>query len=46
MQTALQEMVIDGIRTNIPLQVDIMADSAFQAGEQNIHYLEKKLGLS
>ncbi len=46
MQTALQEMVIDGIKTNIPLQEDIMADSAFQAGAQNIHYLEKKLGIS
>ncbi len=46
MQTALSEMVIDGIRTNIPLQQDIMADSAFAQGCQNIHYLEKKLGLT
>ena len=46
MQTALSEMVIDGIKTNIQLQVDIMSDSAFRAGSQNIHYLEKKLGLS
>ncbi|HHA18279.1 MAG TPA: acetyl-CoA carboxylase biotin carboxylase subunit [Methylophaga sp.] len=45
MQTALSEMVIDGIRTNIQLQVEIMADSAFRAGGQNIHYLEKKLGI-
>ena len=45
MQMALSEMVIDGIKTNIQLQVDIMSDSAFQVGEQNIHYLEKKLGL-
>ncbi|MEY4767506.1 MAG: acetyl-CoA carboxylase biotin carboxylase subunit, partial [Pseudomonadota bacterium] len=45
MRTALSEMVIDGIKTNIPLQCDIMADSAFCAGGQNIHYLEKKLGL-
>ncbi|MFW5443541.1 MAG: acetyl-CoA carboxylase biotin carboxylase subunit [Methylococcaceae bacterium] len=45
MQTALSEMIIDGIKTNIPLQVDIMADSAFRAGCQNIHYLEKKLGI-
>ena len=45
MQTALSEMVIDGIRTNIQLQMDIMADSAFAAGGQNIHYLEKKLGI-
>ncbi len=46
MKTALSEMVIDGIKTNIPLQIDIMADSAFAAGSQNIHYLEKKLGMS
>lgn len=46
MKTALSEMVIDGIRTNIQLQVDIMADNAFVSGGQNIHYLEKKLGLS
>lgn len=45
MQTALSEMVIDGIRTNIQLQMDIMADSAFATGGQNIHYLEKKLGI-
>jgi acetyl-CoA carboxylase biotin carboxylase subunit len=45
MRTALSEMVIDGIKTNIPLQVDIMADANFQKGGINIHYLEKKLGL-
>jgi acetyl-CoA carboxylase biotin carboxylase subunit len=45
MRTALSEMVIDGIRTNIPLHVEIMADPNFQAGGVNIHYLEKKLGL-
>lgn len=45
MKTALSEMVIDGIKTNIPLQQSIMADSAFAAGSQNIHYLEKKLGI-
>ncbi len=45
MQTALNEMIIDGIKTNIPLQMDIMADNAFRTGGQNIHYLEKKLKL-
>ena len=45
MRTALSEMVIDGIKTNIPLQAEIMADPNFQAGGMNIHYLEKKLGL-
>ena len=45
MNTALSEMVIEGINTNIALQRDIMNDCAFQAGGANIHYLEKKLGL-
>jgi acetyl-CoA carboxylase biotin carboxylase subunit len=45
MRTALSEMVIDGIKSNIPLQVRIMDDSNFQAGATNIHYLEKKLGI-
>ena len=45
MNTALSEMVIDGIKTNIPLHRDIMRDATFQAGSVNIHYLEKKLGL-
>jgi acetyl-CoA carboxylase biotin carboxylase subunit len=45
MQGALSEMVIDGIKTNIPLQKNIMKDSVFKAGGANIHYLEKKLGL-
>jgi acetyl-CoA carboxylase biotin carboxylase subunit len=45
MRIALSEMVVDGIKTNIPLHMDIMNDSAFQAGGVNIHYLEKKLGL-
>jgi len=45
MRTALNEMVIEGIKTNIPLQQDIMRDAAFEHGGTNIHYLEKKLGL-
>lgn len=45
MQGALGELVIDGIKTNIDLHLDILADSAFQAGGTNIHFLEKKLGL-
>ena len=43
MRVALSEMVIDGIKTNIPLQQRIMRDQGFQAGGQNIHYLEKRL---
>ncbi len=45
MQGALAEIDITGIKTNIDLHREIMADSAFQAGGTNIHYLEKKLGL-
>lgn len=45
MRTALSEMVIDGIKTNIPLHANIMRDAAFIEGGVNIHYLEKKLGL-
>jgi acetyl-CoA carboxylase biotin carboxylase subunit len=43
MQNALNEMVIDGIKTNIPLQARIMEDKVFQKGGMNIHYLEKML---
>jgi acetyl-CoA carboxylase biotin carboxylase subunit len=45
MQTALKEIGIEGIKTNVELQRDIMADANFQRGGTNIHYLEKKLGL-
>jgi len=44
MQNALDEMVIDGIKTNIPLQARIMEDEAFREGGVNIHHLEKMLG--
>jgi acetyl-CoA carboxylase biotin carboxylase subunit len=46
MRNALDEMVIDGIKTNIPLQRKIMQDEVFCKGGMNIHYLEKKLGES
>lgn len=45
MRVALSEMVIEGIKTNIPLQRRIMDDTAFIAGGAGIDYLEKKLGL-
>ncbi len=40
---ALQEMVIDGIKTNIPLQARLMADPGFAEGGFDIHYLERLL---
>ena len=43
-QIALDEMLIDGIRCNIPLHQDLVRDAEFQKGCVNIHYLEKKLG--
>ncbi len=43
MRTALTEMVVEGIKTNILLHRDILNDGAFQAGGTNIHFLEKKL---
>ena len=45
MRNALNEMIVEGIKTNISLQQSIMLDEHFQRGGTNIHYLEKKLGL-
>ena len=45
MNGALSEIIIEGIKTNIDLQKDILSDPAFNEGGANIHYLEKKLGL-
>ena len=45
MKNALAELVIDGIKTNVDLHIEIMNDKNFQKGGTNIHYLEKKLGI-
>ena len=45
MSMALTEIVIEGIKTNIPLHQRLIDDAAFAAGGTDIHYLEKKLGL-
>ncbi|TAN46647.1 MAG: acetyl-CoA carboxylase biotin carboxylase subunit [Methylococcaceae bacterium] len=45
MHMALTEMVVGGIKVNIPLLLNILSDAGFEAGSQNIHYLETKLGL-
>lgn len=45
MRGALSEVFIDGIKTNIPLHIDIFNDEAFREGGTDIHYLERKLGL-
>ncbi len=44
MRIALSEMVIDGIKTNIPLHQLLLNDALFQAGAVDIHYLETRLG--
>jgi len=45
MKNALTEIVIEGIKTNVPLHQEIFQHAAFQAGGTDIHYLEKRLGL-
>ena len=45
MRTALSEIVIDGIKTNLPLHRELFEDAAFLKGGTSIHYLENKLGL-
>ncbi len=43
MRLALDEIVLNGIRTNIPLHKWLLLDSGFVKGGFNIHYLEKRL---
>lgn len=43
MQNALDEIVIEGIETNIALHRELIRDSHFQQGGTSIHYLEKKM---
>ena len=45
MRTALSEIVIDGIATNIPLHEALCRDAKFLEGGIDIHFLERKLGL-
>lgn len=46
MCNALDELHIEGIKTNIALHRNLMDDPLFKAGGTNIHYLEHKLGLN
>jgi acetyl-CoA carboxylase biotin carboxylase subunit len=43
MRQALDELVVEGIRTNAALHRDLVRDRAFQSGGVSIHYLESKL---
>ena len=39
------EIVVEGIKTNVPLHQEIFQHAAFRAGGTDIHYLERRLGL-
>ena len=43
MRIALSEMVVDGVKTNIPLHREMMVDPKFNIGGTSIHYLEHRL---
>jgi len=43
MRVALSEMVVGGIRTNIPLHQELLLDEKFVRGGTSIHYLEERL---
>lgn len=43
MRTALSEMVVEGISTNVPLHRELLQDARFIEGGTSIHYLEHKL---
>ncbi|PKM31868.1 MAG: acetyl-CoA carboxylase biotin carboxylase subunit [Gammaproteobacteria bacterium HGW-Gammaproteobacteria-11] len=45
MRNALDELVVDGIKTNTPLHRELVRDPGFCKGGVNIHYLEHKLGI-
>ncbi|QEY58089.1 acetyl-CoA carboxylase biotin carboxylase subunit [Pseudomonas sp. C27(2019)] len=45
MRNALDEIIIDGIKSNVALHVDLLNDKEFRKGGVNIHYLETKLGM-
>jgi acetyl-CoA carboxylase biotin carboxylase subunit len=43
MRNALSEIVVEGIKTNIPLHQDLVRDTHFMNGGTTIHYLENKM---
>ena len=44
MRIALDEIIVNGIKSNIPLHQELIRDGNFHNGGTNIHYLEEKLG--
>ena len=43
MRTALSEMVVEGIHTNLSLHQELLNDAAFIAGGTSIHFLEARM---
>ena len=43
MRTALDEIIVEGIRTNVPMHVELLNDSGFIKGGAGIGYLERRL---
>ena len=43
MRVALSEMVVEGIKTNIPLHQELLLDASFLRGGTSIHYLEQRM---
>jgi acetyl-CoA carboxylase, biotin carboxylase subunit len=43
MRVALSEMIVEGIKTNIPLHQELLLDEKFLRGGTSIHYLEERL---
>ena len=43
MRQALDELVIEGIRTNADLHRELVRDAGFKEGGVSIHYLENRL---
>ena len=43
MRNALDEIIVEGIKTNIPLHQELMRDPNFIKGGMDIHYLEQRV---
>jgi len=43
MRVALSEMVVEGIKTNLPLHQELLLDESFLRGGTSIHYLEERM---
>jgi acetyl-CoA carboxylase biotin carboxylase subunit len=43
MRIALSEMIVEGIKTNIPLHQELLLDEKFLRGGTSIHYLEERM---